>query len=82
MEHAFQILVIVLSSVLGIFLIVAIIAIVMVVKLVKELRTIVKTGNAIASKAEALTSNLAEGVAASNFVRIVTGLVKAVRKFK
>lgn len=79
---AFQILVIILSSVLGVFLVLAIIAVIFILKLIKELRAIAEKGNAIALKAESLTTTLVDSVSTSHFLKAVTGLVSAVRKFK
>ena len=79
---AFQILVIILSSVLGVFLVLAIIAVIFILKLIKELRAIAEKGNAIALKAESLTTTLVDSVSTSHFLKAFTGLVSAVRKFK
>ena len=82
MNEAFNIIVIILSLALAVFLTVAIVAVVFVVKLVKQLRAIAASGQHIASQAEDLTTSVVQSVSTGSLIRSVTGLVSAIRKFK
>ncbi len=82
MDTAFNILVIVLSVTLFIFLVIAIIAAVFVVKFVGQLRVIAARGSHIAEKAGELTDAIVDSARAHSFVKAVGGLVSTIKKFK
>ena len=82
MENAFNIIVLILSGSLFVFLVLAIIATVYVVKLVKQLRSIAESGKHIASQAENLTSNIVQSAATGSFISAVSKLVSVIKKFK
>ena len=82
MENAFNIIVLILSGSLFVFLVLAIIATVYVVKLVKQLRSIAESGKHIASQAENLTSNIVQSAATGSFISAVGKLVSVIKKFK
>ena len=75
MNTAFDVLVIVLSCLLGIFLIISIVAAILVVKLVGSIRAIVAKGEQIVDSAEALSETLREHASAVSIVKLVTNLV-------
>lgn len=82
MNVAFEILVIILSLALFVFLVIAIVAIVFVVKLVGQLRDIAEKGSQIAEKAGELTDTIVDSARAHSFLKAIGGLVAAVKKFK
>jgi predicted PurR-regulated permease PerM len=82
MDVAFNILVIILSTALFIFLVIAIVAIIFVVKLVGQLRNIAEKGSHIADKAGELTDTIVDSAKTHSFIKTVGGLVSAVKKFK
>ena len=82
MQEAFNIIVIILSSALFVFLVLGIIAAVFIVKLVKQLRSIAESGKHIASQAENLTSNIVQSAATGSFISAVGKLVSVIKKFK
>lgn len=82
MNLAFEILVIILSAALFVLLVIAIVATVFVVKLVRQLRNIAEKGSQIADKAEELTETIVDGAKTHSFIKTVSGLVSAVKKFK
>jgi len=75
MNTAFDIIVIILSSVLFIFLVLAISVTVMVLKLVKALRKIVAKGERLVDSAEAIGETLREHAGAANIIRLLMGFV-------
>ena len=81
---AYHILVIVLSSLLGIFLLVSIIAVVMVVRLIKSLRLIVAKGEQLVDAAEEIGNTFRRNAGAAELVKMllsfVTGKYKSKRK--
>lgn len=82
MNTAFDVLVIVLSSLLGIFLLLAIIAVVVVLKLVTSLRSIVAKGEQIVDSAEAIGETLREHAGAVNIVKLLFNLVNGMSSKK
>lgn len=82
MELAFNILVIILSTALFVFLVIAIVAAVFVVKLVGQLRGIAEQGSHIAEKAGELTDTIVDSAKTHSFIKAVGGLVSTIRKFK
>lgn len=75
MNTAFNILVIALSSLLGIFLILSIVAISLVLKLVQSLRQIVARGEQLVDSAEAIGEALRRNAGAAGIVRMLMGFV-------
>lgn len=75
MENAFEILVVVLSSLLGIFLIIAIIVSVMVYKLVKAIREIVDKGEQFVDNAQEFSATFARNASAAGLVRLLMKFV-------
>jgi hypothetical protein len=71
MNTAFDILVIVLSCLLGIFLILSIITAVLILKLVKALREIVAKGEQLVDSAEAIGETLRRNAGAVNVVKLL-----------
>lgn len=82
MDTAFNILVIILSAALFIFLLIAIVATIFVVKLVRQLRAIAEKGSHIADKAGELTDTIVDSAKTHSFVKAVGGLISTIRKFK
>lgn len=80
MEHAFQILVVVLSIVLTVFLILGIIAISFVIKLVQQLRSIASRGDVIAEQAQHFTSNIAANANAMGLLKSLTTIVSIIKR--
>lgn len=75
MNTTFDILVIALSCLLGVFLILSIVAITLVVKLVAELRKIVAKADELVDSAEAIGETLRQHASAVNIVRLLANLV-------
>ena len=82
MNTTFDVLVIVLSSLLGIFLILAIISIALVLKLLKSLRAVVAKGEHLVDSAEELGEILKRNAGAVNIVKLLMNVVKTVNKIK
>ena len=82
MDLAFNILVIILSAALFIFLVIAIVASVFVVKLVGQLRNTAEQGSHIADRAGELTDTIVDSARTHSFLKTVSGLVSAVKGFK
>jgi membrane protein implicated in regulation of membrane protease activity len=82
MNTAFDILVIVLSCLLGIFLIISIVSAVLVYKLVKSLRQIVAKGEQLVDSAEALGETLKRNAGAVGILKLVMKFVGAMNKAK
>jgi hypothetical protein len=82
MNTAFNILVIVLSSLLGIFLILSIISAILILKLVKSLRAIVAKGEQLVDSAEALGETLKRNAGALGIMRLVMNFVNGMNKSK
>lgn len=79
MNTTFDVLVIVLSCLLGLFLILAIAAVVAMVKLVHSLRQIVAKGEQFVDSAEALSDTLRRNAGAAQLVRMLFKLVNKVK---
>ncbi len=82
MNTAFEILVITLSALLGIFLILSIIAISMVLKLLASLRQIVAKGEYLVDSAEQLSETLRANAGAVGIMRMLLKFVTAINKTK
>jgi hypothetical protein len=82
MNTTFDILVIVLSCLLGLFLILSIICVALVLKLVKSLRMIVAKGEHLVDNAEALGETLRRNAGAVGILRLVMKFMGAVNKSK
>jgi hypothetical protein len=82
MNTAFDILVIVLSCLLGIFLILSIISAVLVLKLVKSLRQVVAKGEQLVDGAEELAETFKRNAGAVGILRLVMKFVSAMNKAK
>ena len=82
MNTTFDILVIVLSCLLAIFLILSIISAVLVLKLVKALRAIVAKGEHLVDSAEAIGDTLKANAGAVGILRLVMKFVSAMNKAK
>lgn len=80
MNTSFDILVIVLSCLLAIYLIISIIATVLVMKLVKSLRQIVAKGEQLVDSAEALGETLKRNAGAVGIVRLIMHFVGGMNK--
>lgn len=79
MNTTFDVLVIVLSCLLGIFLIISIITSVLIYKLVKALRAVVAKGEHFVDSAEEIGEALRRNAGAVSLVKL---LMKLVRKVK
>lgn len=82
MNTTFDILVIVLSCLLALFLVLSIISAVLVLKLVKALRAIVAKGEHIVDSAEALTDTLRANAGAVGILRLIMKFVTSMNKSK
>jgi hypothetical protein len=82
MNTTFDVLVIVLSCLLGLFLILSIIAISLTLKLIKSLRQIVAKGEHLVDSAEELGETFRQGAGMAGVLRLVLKVVKAVNKAK
>lgn len=82
MNTTFDILVIVLSCLLAIFLIISIISAVLVYKLVKALRQIVAKGEHLVDSAEELGETLRRNAGAVGILRLVMKFVGSMNKSK
>lgn len=79
---AFEILVIVLSILLGIFLVLSIVVVSMVIGLVKALRDIVAKGEQLVDSAEQLAQTLKKNAGATAILKTLMGFVTKVSKSK
>lgn len=75
MNTAFNIIVIILSATLFVFLVLAIVVMGMVVKLMQSLRQIVAKGEQLVDSAEAIGETLRRNAGAVNVVRLLMGFV-------
>jgi len=80
MNTAFDVLVIVLSSLLGIFLILSIISIALVIKLIKSLRQIVAKGEHLVDSAEAIGETLKRNAGAVGVLKLIMQFVSTLNK--
>lgn len=81
-ENAFDILVIILSAALFIFLIIAIIAGIFVVKLVKSLRHIADRGVLIVDKAEQTVATIQQSASVAGVANALGSIAALFRKSK
>lgn len=81
-EHAYDILVVILSITLFVLLVISIVVAVFVAKLVKSLRRIAEKGVLIADKAEATVSNIQEKASIAGLARVFSGLMNVFSKSK
>jgi ethanolamine transporter EutH len=79
MNTTFDILVIVLSSLLGIFLIIAIVTGLLVYKLVKALRSVVAKGEHLVDSAEDIGEALRRNAGAVGMVRMLMKFISKVK---
>lgn len=82
MNTAFDILVIALGVLLGLFLILSIIAITSVLKLLKALRMIVAKGEQLVDSAEAIGETLKRNAGAVGMVRMLLKFVAGLNNMK
>lgn len=82
MGTAEQILVIILSSFLAIFLILAIVATVLSIKVLKHIQKITEKAEAIADKADSVTTFFQQTAGPAAIAKLVSNLVHAVRDKK
>jgi hypothetical protein len=80
MNTAFDILVIILSATLAIFLILSIIAVSMVLKLLGSLRAIVAKGEYLVDSAEELTDTLRRNAGAVGLLKMLLKFVATMNK--
>lgn len=77
MNTTFDILVIVLGCLLGIFLILSIISAVLILKLIKSLREIVAKGEQLVDSAEAIGETLRRNAGAVNIIKLLMSFMKS-----
>ena len=82
MNTTFDVLVIVLSCLLALFLVISIISAVLVLKLVKSLRQIVAKGEHLVDSAEELGETLRRNAGAVGILRLVMKFVASMNKSK
>ncbi len=80
MNGAEQIIAIILSSFLAIFLILSIVALVFTIKLIKQLRNIVEHAENIAEKAEAVTELVGKTAGPVAIGKLLFGIIDSVRE--
>jgi hypothetical protein len=79
MNTTFDVLVIVLSCLLGLFLILSIITVALVLRLVATVRQIVAKGEQLVDSAEALSDTLRRNAGAAQVVRTLMRLISKVK---
>lgn len=79
---AYNILVISLSCLLGIFLILSIVVVIMILRLVAALRQIVAKGEQIVDNAEAISETFRNNAGAVGIVRVLMQLIRTADKYK
>jgi hypothetical protein len=82
MNTAFDVLVIILSATLAIFLILSIIAVSMVLKLLSSLRAVVAKGEHIVDSAEELTETLRRNAGAVSVLKLLMRYVASMNNKK
>lgn len=82
MNTAFDILVIILSSFLGIFLILSIILLVMAIKIVRSVKRVVEKGEQVIDSAEAAAEMFKKAAGPLGILRTLTNIVETVSKHK
>lgn len=80
MNTAFDILVVVLSCLLGIFLVLSIIAVVLILKLVRALREIVAKGEHLVDSAEVISETLRRNAGAVSMVKLLMSFMNNRRR--
>ena len=79
---AFEIIVVVLSVLLGIFLVISIVTVVLVYKLVKTLREVAAKGGALVDRAEELGQTFAKNAGAVGIIKLLMKFVATATKLK
>ncbi|MFZ1249304.1 MAG: hypothetical protein WAQ24_03195 [Candidatus Saccharimonadales bacterium] len=79
---AFEIIVVVLSVLLGIFLVISIVTAVLVYKLVKTLREVAAKGGALVDRAEELGQTFAKNAGAVGIIKLLMKFVATATKLK
>lgn len=82
MNTAEQILVIIISSLLGLTLIIGIIVLIMVIKLIKAIRRIADKGEQVIENAEHAAEVFTKAAGPMTLLRSVTNIIDAVNKHK
>lgn len=82
MNTAFDILVITLSVLLGIFLILSIVAVSLVLKLLKTLRQIVVKGEQLVDSAEAIGEAFRQNAGAVGILRVLLKFIASINNLK
>jgi hypothetical protein len=82
MEHAQEILVIVISSLLGLVLLVSLVVLVLVIRLVKTVRRVVGKAEQFIESAEAATDVLKNAGGPLAVLKIVRNIMKMADKFR
>jgi hypothetical protein len=82
MNTTFDVLVIVLSSLLAIFLVICIVAAALVLKLVKSLRLVVAKGEHLVDSAEELGETFKRNAGAVGMLRMIMKFMNTVNKAK
>lgn len=82
MNTTFDVLVIVLSCLLGLFLILSIVVAVLVIKLVRSVRRIVAKGEHLVDNAESAAEMFRNAAAPASLMRSVMSIIDAVTKHK
>jgi hypothetical protein len=82
MGTAEQVLVIILSSLLAIFLVLSIVVAALVIKVLKHIRRITEKAEAIADKADSVTSFFQQTAGPAAIAKLVSNIVHAVRDKK
>jgi hypothetical protein len=82
MNTTFDILVIVLSVLLGLFLILSIIATILILKLVKSLRAVAAKGEHLVDSAEEIGETLRKNAGAVGMIRMLIKFMNTLNKVK
>lgn len=82
MEVASEVLLIIVSSVLGLFLIVAIIAGIYAISVLRQVRRIVKTAENVALNVEAAAQAFERGAGPLAAIKIIANIIEQVTKSK
>ncbi len=80
MNGAEQILLIILSTFLAIFLLLGIVILVMTIKLMKQLRHVTEKAESIADNAEAISSFVGKAAGPVAITKLLLGIVESVRE--
>jgi len=82
MNTAFDVLVIILSSLLAVFLVIAIMAAVLIYKLVKKVRRVVEKGEHLIDSAESAAEMFKTAAAPAGMMRSLFNIIDVVTKHK